>query len=181
MAGLAGRARRPGEGVWLVSWKRATGRPAVDYAAAVEEALTVGWIDSTAVTLDGERSMQWFAPRKPGSGWSRSNKERLARLERDGRMQPRGRAVVEAAKADGSWTLLDDVENLVVPPDLAAALAARPAAREHWEPFPRSVRRGQLEWVGQAKRAETRSRRIEEIAAAAEQGVRAHQPPGRSG
>jgi uncharacterized protein YdeI (YjbR/CyaY-like superfamily) len=104
-----------GTGVWLVSWKRATGRPAVTYEQAIEEALTVGWVDSTAGTIDDERSMLWFAPRKRGSGWSRPNKQRLERLEAAGRMQERGRAVVAQAKQDGSWTLLDDVEDLVVP------------------------------------------------------------------
>ena len=164
------------EGVWLVSWKRATGRPGVPYVTAVEEALTVGWIDSTAATLDDERSMQWFAPRKARSGWARTNKERLVRLEAEGRMQPRGRAVVDTAKADGSWTLLDDVEALVVPPDLAAALEARPGARAQWDAFPPSVRRAHLAWVVMAKRPQTRARRIEEISTAAERGERASGP-----
>lgn len=162
-----------GVGAWLVSWKKATGRPAVGYDDAVLEALAVGWVDSTAGTIDDERSMLWFAPRKRGSGWSRPNKLRLERLEREGRMQQRGRALVEAAKADGSWTLLDDVEDLVVPPDLAEAFTRHPGSREAWEGFPRSVKRGQLEQVVQAKRAETRARRIEQIAAAAAQGERA--------
>jgi uncharacterized protein YdeI (YjbR/CyaY-like superfamily) len=119
-------------------------------------ALCVGWVDSTANTVDDERSMLWFAPRKRGSGWSRPNKERIERLDRDGLMQPRGRAVVGAAKADGSWSLLDDVENLMVPPDLAAAFAVRAGSREQWEAFPRSARRGILEWI--VKRANQWSR-----------------------
>lgn len=89
-------------------------------------------------------------------------------------MSPRGQAVVDAAEADGSWTLLDDVEDLVVPPDLAAALAARPGARETWEGFPKSVRRGQLERLVQAKRPPTRERRVTEIAAGAARGVRTY-------
>ena len=162
-----------GVGVWLVSWKKATGRPAVPYQEAVEEALTVGWIDSTAGAVDAERSMLWFAPRKRGSGWARPNKRRLERLERDGRMQERGRAVVEAAKRDGSWTLLDDVEDLVVPADLAAAFSEREGSREQWEAFPRSVKRAQLEQVVQAKRPDTRARRIAAIAEGAARGERA--------
>jgi hypothetical protein len=82
VAVLADRARRRGRRVWLVSWKRGTGRPAITYEQAIEEALTVGWVDSTAGTLDDERSMLWFAPRKRGSGWSRPNKQRLERLAR---------------------------------------------------------------------------------------------------
>jgi uncharacterized protein YdeI (YjbR/CyaY-like superfamily) len=162
-----------GTGVWLVSWKRATGRPAVTYEQAIEEALTVGWVDSTAGTLDDQRSMLWFAPRKRRSGWSRPNKERLARLEQDGRMQERGRAVVAEAKRDGSWTLLDDVEDLVVPPDLEAAFRERPGSREQWEAFPRSVKRAQLEQVVLAKRPETRARRIAAVADGAARGERA--------
>jgi uncharacterized protein YdeI (YjbR/CyaY-like superfamily) len=163
------------DGVWLVSWKRSTGRPAPAYEAVVEEALCFGWIDSTAGTLDDERSLLWFAPRKAGSGWSRTNKVRLQRLEEQGRMAARGRAVVEAAKADGSWTLLDDVEDLVVPPDLAAAFEAHPGSREQWEAFPRSVKRAHLEWVVQAKRPATRERRVTDVATCAARGERAHQ------
>jgi uncharacterized protein YdeI (YjbR/CyaY-like superfamily) len=162
-------------GVWLVSWKTSTGRPRMSYEASVEEALAFGWVDSKANTLDAERSMLWFAPRRPGSGWSRPNKERVARLERDGRMTDAGRRVIERAKADGSWTLLDDVENLVVPDDLAAAFDAHPGARAAWDAFPRSARRGILEWIVQAKTAPTRERRIRETAEAAARGERANQ------
>jgi uncharacterized protein YdeI (YjbR/CyaY-like superfamily) len=163
------------DGVWLVSWKRATGRPTVGYDAAVEEALCFGWIDSLARTLDDERSMLLFTPRKPGSGWSRSNKERIARLEAAGLIEPAGAAVIEAARADGSWTALDDVENLVVPEDLAAAFAARPGAAEHWESFPRSAKRAILVWIQGAKRPATRAKRIEETAAEAAEGRRVNQ------
>jgi uncharacterized protein YdeI (YjbR/CyaY-like superfamily) len=163
------------DGVWLVSWKQATGRPAIGYEAAVEEALCFGWIDSLARTLDEERSMLLFTPRKPGSGWSRSNKERVARLEASGLIEPAGAAVVEAARADGSWTALDDIENLVVPGDLAAAFAARTGAAEHWEAFPRSVKRAILAWIYGAKRPETRATRVEETAAEAAEGRRANQ------
>jgi len=162
-----------GVGVWLVSWKKSTGRPAITYDQAVEEALAVGWVDSTPGAVDDERSMLWFAPRKRGSGWSRPNKQRLERLEAEGRMQERGRAVVAQAQRDGSWTLLDDVEDLVVPPDLAAAFAERPGAGERWEAFPRSVKRGQLEQVVQARRPQTRARRIAAIADGAVRGERA--------
>lgn len=166
-------------GVWLVAWKKATGRPAVGYDALVEEALAFGWVDSKSATLDDERSMLWFSRRKRGSGWSRPNKERVARLEAEGRMAAAGRAVVEAARADGSWSMLDDVENLVVSDDLAAAFDRHPGSREQWEGFPRSAKRGILEWIVQARRAETRARRVEETAALAAQGERANQWPRR--
>lgn len=162
-------------GVWLVSWKKATGRPAVGYDAAVEEALCVGWVDSTGRRLDDERAMLYFAPRTPRSGWSRPNKERVARLGAAGLMRPAGHAAVDAAKANGSWTLLDAVEDLVVPDDLRAALDAHPGARGHWEAFPRSAKRALLEWIVQAKRPETRARRVGETARLAARNERANQ------
>jgi uncharacterized protein YdeI (YjbR/CyaY-like superfamily) len=121
-------------GVWFVSWRRRTGRPTVSYEDAVEEALCFGWIDSVSSRVDDERGMLRFSPRRPGSIWARSNKERIARLEVAGLMTEAGRRVVETAKADGSWTVLDAAEDLVVPDDLAAALAA------HLGPAPATTR-----------------------------------------
>ncbi|HSP37271.1 MAG TPA: YdeI/OmpD-associated family protein [Frankiaceae bacterium] len=166
-------------GVWLVTWRRPTGRPAPSYDDIVEEALCFGWIDSTARTFDGERSGLRLAPRKKGSGWARTNKIRVERLERAGLMTDAGRAVLERARQDGSWTLLDEVENLVVPDDLAAEFAARPGARDNFDAFPRGVRRGILEWIVHAKRPETRRQRVEETAVRAERNERAHQPTPR--
>jgi uncharacterized protein YdeI (YjbR/CyaY-like superfamily) len=162
-------------GVWLVTWRAHTGRTRVSYDEAVEQALCFGWVDSRPRALDADRTMLWFSPRKRGSGWSRPNKERVQRLLAAGRVAPAGLAVLEAAKADGSWTMLDAVEDLVVPDDLAAALDARPGAREQWEAFPRSVRRGILEWIVQAKRAPTREKRVTETADKAAAGERANQ------
>lgn len=164
-------------GVWLVTWKRHTGRPAPTYDEAVREALRVGWVDSRPARLDDGRTMLWFAPRKPGSAWSRPNKERVAALEAAGGMAPAGARVVARARADGSWSALDAVEDLVAPPDLVAALAAHPPAAENWEAFPRSVRRGILEWIVQARRPGTRRRRVEETAERAARGERANQWP----
>lgn len=161
--------------VFLVSWRKHTGRPAVGYAESVTEALAFGWVDSVQLKVDEDRSELYFARRKPGSGWARPNKLRIETLEREGRMRPAGRRVVEAAMADGSWTLLDDVEDLVVPPDLAAAFDAVPGSRGKWDAFPRSARRGILEWIVQAKRAETREKRILETAELAGRGERANQ------
>ncbi len=172
-AWLAGRGHI--RSAWLVSWRRHTGRPAVAYGDAVSEALAVGWVDSVQRKIDDDRSMLYFAQRKTGSGWARPNKERIERLEREGLMTPAGRAIIDAAKADGSWSLLDDVENLVVPPDLAAALDGHPPAAEHWADFPRSAKRGILEWIVQAKRPETREKRIATTAELAARNERANQ------
>lgn len=169
------------EGVWLISYKKAAGKPRVDYEEAVEEALCFGWVDSKGKKLDEERSLLWFAPRKPRSGWSRPNQQRIERLIAAGRMAPAGLAKVEAAKADGSWNALDAVEALEVPLDLEQAFAAFPEARRYWDAFPRSVKRGILEWISTAKRPETRAKRIEETARLATENRRANQGQGGQG
>ena len=159
-------------GIWLVSYKKAAGDRYLSYEDLVCEALCWGWIDSKARSLDDLRSQLLLTPRKPASKWSRPNKIRIAQLEAAGRMAPPGRAVVEAAKASGTWTALDDVENLVEPAELTAALNATPEARRNWDAFPRSVRRATLEWLAAAKRPETRDRRVAEIVDLAAQNLR---------
>jgi uncharacterized protein YdeI (YjbR/CyaY-like superfamily) len=161
--------------VWLVSWRKVTGRPAISYHDAVSEALAVGWVDSKPAKLDDARTMLYFTPRRPGGGWSRPNKLRIDELERAGLMTEQGRRVVAVAKADGSWTVLDDVEDLVVPPDLTAAFDRHPGSAENWQAFPRSVKRGVLEWIIQARTTATRDRRIDQTAALAGRGERANQ------
>jgi uncharacterized protein YdeI (YjbR/CyaY-like superfamily) len=158
--------------VWLVFWRKQSGRTGLTYDEAVEEALCFGWIDGKAGRLDELRTMVWFSPRKRGSGWARTNKVRVERLLAEGRMAEPGLALIEAAKRDGSWTKLDAVEDLIVPDDLAAAFADHPGSREQWDGFPRSVRRAVLEWIVQAKRPETRARRISETAREAARGER---------
>jgi uncharacterized protein YdeI (YjbR/CyaY-like superfamily) len=171
---LAQNHTRP-EGVWLISYKKGTGKPRLEYDEAVEEALCFGWIDSKGNKLDEERTMLWFAPRKTRTGWSKSNKARVAKLIAAGLMAPVGLAKIEAAKQDGSWNALDAIEALEIPPDLAAALAANPIAQQHFDAFPRSVKRGILEWIANAKKAETRAKRVEETARLAADNIRANQ------
>ncbi|MBE9179544.1 YdeI/OmpD-associated family protein [Oculatella sp. LEGE 06141] len=163
------------EGIWLVSYKKATGKPRFDYNDAVEEALCFGWVDSKPNTLDAERSLLWFAPRKAGSGWSKPNKERIEKMMTAGLMAEAGLAKVEAAKQDGSWNALDAIEALEIPPDLEEALASYPSARINFEAFPRSVKRGILEWIAIAKKPETRAKRIDETARLANDNIRANQ------
>jgi uncharacterized protein YdeI (YjbR/CyaY-like superfamily) len=162
-------------GVWLISYKKAAGKPQFDYDAAVEEALCFGWIDSKPNKLDEERTMLWFAPRKPGTGWSKPNKDRIERAIANGQMTPAGMSKIEAAKLDGSWSKLDAVENLEIPDDLSAALADYPPAPENFNAFPRSVKRGILEWIVNAKTTPTREKRILETATLAAQNLRANQ------
>ncbi len=160
-------------GVWLVTAKRSSGRQVLDYETAIVEALRYGWVDSTQRGVDEERTRLWFAPRRPTSGWARTNKARIARLEAEGRLEAAGRAAVEAAKANGSWELYDDVEALVVPDDLAAAFDAHPGSRAHWDGFAPSARKQMLAWVVTAKQSATRERRVTTVAAKAAAGVRA--------
>ena len=151
-------------GVWLVTWRPASGRAGLDYEAAVEEALCFGWIDGTAGRVDDVRSRLYFAPRKPRSGWAATNKARVERLIREGRMAPAGLAAIEAAKSNGAWELLDSVERLEVPPDLAAALDARPPGAANFAAFPPSVRKQALTSLVLARRPETRAERVRRIA-----------------
>ena len=163
------------EGVWLISYKKATGKPRLTYDEAVEEALCFGWIDSKPGKLDEERSMLWFAPRKSGTGWSKLNKERVDKLIQTGSMASAGLAKVESAKKDGSWNALDSVDALEIPLDLAKALSRNKTAKDYFDAFPRSVKRAILEWISTAKRPETRAKRIDETVTKAEQNIRANQ------
>jgi uncharacterized protein YdeI (YjbR/CyaY-like superfamily) len=160
---------------WLVFNKKSSGLLHLSYAEAVEEALCFGWVDSKPGKVDEQRSKLYFAVRKAGSGWAKPNKERIERLLSAGLMMPAGLAKLEAAKADGSWTLLDAVELLEIPSDLAEALAVQANATANFENFPRSAKRGILEWIVQAKKPATRAKRIEETARLAGQNVRANQ------
>ena len=159
------------EAIWLVFHKKTSDGTSPSYEEAVEEALCFGWIDSTVNRLDERRTLQLFAPRKPRSTWSRSNRERVARLEGHGLLAPAGIAAIEVAKANGSWTALDAVERLEEPPDLAAALDADAAARESWNGFSPSSRKAILWWVTSAKRPETRAKRIDQTARMAAKGA----------
>lgn len=170
-AWLAEHHARP-QGVWLVSYKGRTGKPAVGYEEAVCEALCFGWIDSTYRRIDTERGAQWWSPRRKGSFWARSNKDRVARLEAEGRMTDAGRAAIERAKADGSWTILDSVEALVVPDDLAVALDERAGARDRWQGMVPTTKRPYLLWIATAKRDDTRQRRVRESVELIRQGKR---------
>ncbi len=162
-------------GCWLVTWKKGRG-PYVPWVEVVRELLSFGWIDSRGQRVDEDRTSLLVSPRRPGSGWSKVNKEHLEVLFATGRMQPSGIAAVERAKADGSWTRLDEVETLREPEDLRRALDEEPRARQAWDLFPRSTRRAILEWISSAKREPTRARRIAVTVTEAAAGRRANQP-----
>lgn len=170
-------------GVWLIFDKQSTRRDRLPYADAVEEALCFGWIDSTLRPLDERQYMQLFTPRKPKSSWSKVNKERVTRLIEQKLMQPAGTAAIAEAKRNGSWTKIDAVESLTVPPDLEKALAANRAALANFNAFPKSARKGYLHWVQNCKRPETRAERIRTVVTCAKANVKFRQdlPSGKRG
>lgn len=163
-------------GIWVITHKKSEGEKYVPYGDVRDEALCHGWIDGRAGSVDERRTKLLVTPRKPKSGWSRVNKQRLEALEAEGRMTDAGRAAIEVAKENGSWSALDDVENLIEPPELKTALDAEPDARHHWDEFPRSAKRAILEWIYSAKRPETKEKRVGETARLAAENIRANQP-----
>lgn len=161
--------------LWLIIYHKNCSTPSVYYDEAVDEALCFGWVDSLVNKRDEESYYQYFAKRSPKSNWSRVNKDKVERLLKENRMAPAGLEMIEIAKSSGTWTALDDVENLIIPDDLGEALDLLPPARENFEAFPRSVKRGILEWLFNAKRPATRTKRIKEISEKAQRNERANQ------
>lgn len=159
--------------IWGIFWKKKHPEAHIDRETVLACLIRYGWIDSVPNKLDDDRSKLLLSPRKPGSAWSAVNKTIAQRLSSEGAMHPAGQAAVDAAVADGSWTMLDEVEAGIVPDDLRMALDAVPHATAHFDAFPKSARRGILEWIKQAKRPETRRKRIEETARLAGDNKRA--------
>lgn len=170
-------------GVWLRMYRRGTGMPRPGIDEIVEELLCFGWIDSTMRKLDEMQTELLCTPRRPGSHWAKSNRERVERLTALGRMMPRGLEVVAIARADGSFDSLRDVENLIEPSDFRLLLEASATARQYWDACPPSYRRMMLHWVQAAKRPATRQSRIEAVVTSASTGRRvqesASSPPGK--
>ncbi|MEO7222625.1 MAG: YdeI/OmpD-associated family protein [Devosia sp.] len=160
--------------IWLIIWKKPSAHH-VAYADIVEEVLCFGWIDSQPRLLDADRSMIRLSPRKPESGWSAVNKRRVQALISSKKITRAGLAVIEEAKRNGAWTLLDAAHAGKVPSDLTAAFERHKGSQDNFEAFPPSARKAILEWIGLAKRAETRASRIEETARLAARGERANQ------
>jgi uncharacterized protein YdeI (YjbR/CyaY-like superfamily) len=161
------------ESIWLVSWKKGRGPSYVPYGELRDEALCFGWIDSRSEALDADRSMLLMSPRRAGSGWSLVNKQRVTALINEGQMTSAGLAIIDAARQDGSWFVLDAAGRLDVPNDLQLAFTAYGNAAENFAAFPPSSRRAILEWIALAKLPTTRARRVEKTACLAGQGRRA--------
>jgi uncharacterized protein YdeI (YjbR/CyaY-like superfamily) len=151
------------QSVWLVYYKKKAGITTITWSEAVDEALCFGWIDSKAKPLDDEKFMQFFSRRKPNGTWSKVNKEKIKQLIDAKRMTPKGLEVIEKAKQNGSWTILDEVEELIIPKDLEKEFKNKPGSKDFFLSLSRSVRKAMLHRLVFAKQPETRKKRISEI------------------
>ncbi|MDJ0663153.1 MAG: YdeI/OmpD-associated family protein [Acidimicrobiia bacterium] len=159
------------ESVWLITWKKHVHDRYVSREVVLDELVSVGWIDGVRRKLDEDRTMQLIGPRRT-QYWAKSYKDRAARLINEGRMTDAGLASIEMSKRTGSWTFMDDVDALIVPVDLAAALEAHPQATSQFEALPPSYRRNVLRWIKLARTTATRANRIERLASSTAEGRR---------
>ncbi len=158
-------------GIWLIFYKKHTGKPTLEYDAAVEEALCFGWIDSIIKKIDDERYVRKFTPRKPDSRWSELNKKRIAKLTKQGLMTKAGVAMVTAAKKSGLWNEPDRPAIFsAIPKELASALAKNKKAKTFFETLAPTYRKHFIGWISVAKRQETKDRRVKESIALLAQG-----------
>lgn len=157
------------QSVWLVCYKKQANVPTISWSDAVDEALCFGWIDSTRKSIDDQRFIQFFCRRKPNSAWSKINKAKVERLIAEGLMMQAGHESILKAKENGSWTLLDEVEELLVPEDLHKKISENEIAAAYFEGLSKSVKKIILYWIASAKRTETRQNRINEVATLAAQ------------
>ncbi len=163
------------QSVWLIYYKKKSAIPTVMYSDAVDEALCFGWIDSKAKPLDNEKFMQFFSKRKANSVWSKVNKAKVERLIGEGLMTKAGFESIEIAQQNGSWTILDEAEALIIPKDLDDEFQKRPKAKNYFLGLSRSDKRNILQWLVLAKREETRQKRIAEIVELADQNQKPKQ------
>ncbi len=148
------------DGVWLVYYRASTGRRRLSWEDAVREALCFGWIDSKVRPIDDTRYKQVFTPRNPRSVWSKINKDYIAELIEAELMTEAGSHAVDVAKKNGSWSLLEPVDALIVPADLELVLRGSERAREAYEALSKSAQRAVLYSLYSAKREDTRAKRL---------------------
>ncbi|GAB2675679.1 YdeI/OmpD-associated family protein [Flavihumibacter cheonanensis] len=160
--------------VWLIIYKKDSGIPSVYYSEAVDEALCFGWIDSKPNKRDDLSYYQYFSRRNPKSNWSRVNKLKVEKLIREGKMENAGMEMIQLAQSNGSWNALNAVEELVIPTEMEQLFQQNVSALENWNKFPKSAKRGILEWIRNAKRPETKLKRITETVQLAAQNRRAN-------
>ncbi len=151
------------EGAYLIFYAVAHENESMRWEEAVRVALCYGWIDSTVKNIGPGKRRQYFCPRKPKSVWSKVNKDHIKELKADGLMHKSGLTAIKIAKENGSWTELDDVEKGIIPEDLQKAFDKNQEAFTNYQRFTRGQRKSYLYWLNQAKREETRQKRITEI------------------
>jgi uncharacterized protein YdeI (YjbR/CyaY-like superfamily) len=151
------------EAVWLIFHKKKSPNYNLSWSDSVDEALCFGWIDSVKRTIDTEKYKQYFSKRKAKSNWSKINKDKVRILIEQGLMEEEGYKSIEIAKENGSWTILDEVEALVIPEDLKEEFAKYKGSMEYFDSLSKSVKKILLHWVVSAKRKETKQKRILEI------------------
>ncbi|WP_353163033.1 YdeI/OmpD-associated family protein [Myroides odoratus] len=152
------------QAVWLIYYTKKSNIPSISWREAVDEALCFGWIDSTRKKVDDSSSIQYFSKRKPKSIWSKINKEIVQVLIENNSMTKAGFESIEIAKQNGSWAILDEVEELVIPDDLELAFTRYGDSKEYFLSLSKSKIKIVLSWIVLAKRAETRQKRIDEVA-----------------
>jgi uncharacterized protein YdeI (YjbR/CyaY-like superfamily) len=160
------------QAVWVVFYRQSSEKPSITWSDAVDEALCFGWIDSKKIKIDHETSHQYFSKRKLKSTWSKVNKVKIQQLLEANKMAEAGLQIIEIAKENGSWTLLDEVEALIIPDDLARELEKYPSARINFENHSKTTKKMLLQWIVLAKTIITREKRINEIAECCEKGVK---------
>lgn len=161
--------------VWLVQYKKKSARPSISWNEAVDEALCFGWIDSIRKTLDEEKFIQFFSKRKPNGTWSKVNKEKITQLIQNELMATTGFESIKKAKQNGSWTILDEVEGLLIPKDLEEEFKSRDGSKDFFLSLSKSVRKAMLQWIVMAKRSETRQNRVAVIVVHAAQNLKPKQ------
>ncbi|WP_142531392.1 YdeI/OmpD-associated family protein [Pedobacter westerhofensis] len=157
--------------VWLVYYTLQSAMPTITISEAVDEAIRYGWVNGTARPIDENKFKQYFCKRRPMSTWSKINKEKVERLTSSGQMTPAGIRCIELAKSNGSWSILDDVEALTIPPDLKSAFENEQVGWQFFSKLSISVTKAILQWLVFAKREETRKKRIEEVIRFSKDGV----------
>lgn len=163
------------QAVWLIYFKKNSSKPSFPWSEAVDEALCFGWIDSVRKSIDHETFIQFFSKRKPKSVWSKINKEKVQRLIDEGQMSQAGYLTIEIAKQNGSWIILDEVEELVIPKDLEKEFKKLKGSKDFYLSLSKSVRKAILQWLVMAKQPATRQKRIIEIAELASQKLKPKQ------
>ena len=160
------------QSVWLIYYKKKSTIPSLSWSEAVDEALCFGWIDSTRKTIDEFSFMQFFSKRKPKSNWSKINKEKVQLLIDSKRMATAGYKSIETAKQNGYWTILDEVEELIIPKDLEIAFEKYKGSKDYFFSLSKSIIKIMLSWIALAKQQETRQKRIDEVVESAEQNLK---------